>query len=141
MPAQEKFWIVALALACFYATHILLPLQLEIEILHLPVFALSQRPALDALTIVFGVSFFSAKWRVANWKEMLAGITVGLVYDPLTSPRHPGELISELFNTLEAPAALSLINVAVAPVIIATIAGFWVFNWAEKLLAKIGLRL
>lgn len=138
MPIQEKFWILALLAACIYAAHVLLVTQLGITVLHLQVFALAQKPVYMALCIVFCVSFMSAKWRVANWKEMAIGIVVVLLYDPFLSQHYPAEVLQVLFSVLDPASGVSVLNMVIAPIVIATLAGFLLYNWADKIAERNG---
>lgn len=138
MPIQEKFWILALCAACIYAAHMLLTTQIGITVLHLQMFALAQKPVDAALCIVFCVSFMSAKWRVANWKEMAIGIVVVLVYDPFLSQHYPAEVLEALFSVLDPASGVAVLNMVVAPVVIATLGGFLLYTWADKIAKRKG---
>lgn len=138
MPIQEKFWIVAVTASCVYASHLLLALQVDIDVSRAHSFVLLHGAAVKALIIVAGTSFLSGAYRFTIWKETLFGIAVGiawyLFWDSHTEYRYQGYFAFAIFTSYasKGPGAfITLLNLCVAPVFIAGFFGLMLYQALE----------
>ena len=139
MPRRELFWIIAMAAASCYASHTLLAMQVSADMSGSGAFVLFQKAAIDSILIVLGISFLSGMHRVSITPEMLFGIAAGILWYlfwDTHSEYHYAGLFAAAVYAFYAPggpgAFLLLLNVCVAPVVIAAAAGLTAYQVAEQ---------